>query len=237
MDNGVQLAPQDFIKSLTGASPAEIQTYAAEIMSDREFNNRLGESRSNPRRRRFSSWGKAIGTGLGTVLYIVCRALKPDTVVETGVASGMSSSYILSSLEKNKHGELYSIDLPWEGTMTYPRRNLDTDGLLRETTRERQSGWLIPDSLRHRWHLIMGRSSETLLPLLDKLGGIDIFLHDSEHSYQNMLWEYETAWAHLKTGRILLSHNIDMNNAFSHFCRKVGAKGFVLANMGGIVKA
>lgn len=237
MDNGLQGASQDFVKSLTGARPTDIQTYAAEIMSDREFSNRLGENRSNRRRRRFRSWGMGIGTGLATVLYVVCRALKPGTVVETGVASGMSSAYILSGLEKNRHGELYSIDLPWEGTMTYPRRNLDSRGLLRETTRERQSGWLIPDSLRHRWHLILGRSSETLLPLLDKLGVIDIFLHDSEHSYENMLWEYETAWAHLKTGRILLSHNIDMNDAFSHFCCKVGAKGLVLTNMGAIVKA
>jgi len=61
-------------------------------------------------------------------------------MVETGVFSGVSSSYILCAMEANKRGQLYSIDLPqWH---------------------EGKSGWVIPDYLRHRWHLIQGKSSE-----------------------------------------------------------------------------
>ncbi len=112
---------------------------------------------------------------------------------------------------------LYSIDLPsWGGS---------------------QSGWLIPDYLRHRWQLITGSSSDTLSPLLERLGKIDIFLHDSDHSYRNMMGEFRAAWAHMETGVVLLAHNIDMSDAFPDFCDSVrGKKTTLLRDTGGIVK-
>ena len=228
---------QNFVQNLIDANAEEIQEYATEIVSEKEFYKHLEGNRSNFGGRPFLSWGRGIGTTLGTVLYALCRKLKPDAVVETGVASGVSSAYILSALEQNKHGELYSIDLPWGETMTYPKHYFAPEGVGRVMPRREQSGWIIPDYLRHRWELVPGRSSEKLPPLLEKLGAIDIFLHDSEHSYQNMLWEYQTAWVYLKGGGILLSHNVDDNDAFSHFCQSVRVKGFLLANMGGAVKS
>ncbi len=236
MDSGVQNAAENFIKNMTNADAAEIQKYITEIELNREFHNRLEENRSNFGRRRHFSWGLGIGTTLGMVLYALCRRQKPDIVVETGVASGMSSSYILCALQKTEHGELYSIDLPWPETITYPGRYFMSAHVSTVVPREKQSGWIIPDYLRHRWQIIQGRSSEKLAPLLEKVGTVDIFLHDSEHSYQNMLWEFQTAWAHLKAGGLLLSHNIDTNNAFSDFCQSLGVKGYSLTNMGGIVK-
>ena len=76
-----------------------------------------------------------------------------------------------------------------------------------------------------------------MAPLLKKVVEIDIFLHDSEHSYQNMLWEFQTAWTYLKSGGLLLSHNIDTNDAFVGFYHSVGVKGYSLTNMGGVVRA
>jgi len=239
--NGILRAapdPQSFVKNLTDAKAEEIQKYTAEITSKGEFHKQLlEENRSNFGGRRFLFRGIGIGTTLGTVLYALCRKLKPDTVVETGVASGVSSAYILCALEENKQGKLYSIDLPWEETLTYPKHYFAPEGVAGVMSRGTQSGWIIPDYLRHRWQLVQGRTSEKLPPLLEKLGAIDIFLHDSEHSYQNMLWEYQTAWVYLKGGGVLLSHNVDMNDAFSHFCQSVKVRGFLLANMGGTVKA
>ena len=225
-----------FVKNLTNADAKNIQKYTSEIMSNGEFHKHLAENRSSFGGRSFLSWGPGIGTSLGTMLYALCRKLRPEQVVETGVAGGVSSSYILCALEENKHGELYSIDLPWRGCSMYSKRNFPHEGEAWVQLRESQSGWLIPDYLRHRWQLILGRSSEKLPPLLERLVRIDIFLHDSEHSYQNMLWEYRAAWAYLKCKGILLSHNVDMNDAFSHFCKSVNVKGFLLANMGGIMK-
>ena len=217
MDNRIQRAAENFITNLTGANAMEIQEYIAEIRLNREFHDRVEENRSTHGRRRYSSWDFGIGTTLGVILYAICQRQKPDIVVETGVASGVSSSHILCAMEQNRHGQLYSIDLPsWQ---------------------ENQSGWMIPHYLRHRWHLILGKSSEKLAPLFKKVAEIDIFLHDSDHSYQNMLWEFQIAWTYLKAGGLLLSHNIDYNDAFSDFCQDHGVKGYSLANLGGIVKA
>jgi len=206
---------QNFIENLIEADSAEIQGYLGEITLNKEFHNRLEENQNNYGGRQFSGWGWDIGTTLGTVLYTLCRKLRPDIVVETGVASGVSSSYVLCALEDNKHGALYSIDLAW---------------------REGKSGWIIPGYLRHRWQLILGRSSDKLPHLLDKLGTIDIFLHDSEHTYRNMLFEYQIAWAHLRTGGLLLSHNIDANDAFSDFCESVKLSGHALGSLGGLIQ-
>lgn len=216
MNNVSQNAIENFIINLTGASITEIQEYTTEIKLNRDFHNCIDENRSIYGRRTSSYWDFGIGKSLGMVLYITCRKQRPDIVVETGVASGISSSYILCALNQNSHGHLYSIDLPrWQ---------------------KNESGWIIPNYLKRRWQLILGRSSAELAPLLQKVIEIDIFLHDSDHSYQNMLWEFQTVWKHLKTGGLLLSHNIDNNNAFSDFCQNVGAKGYSLSNMGGIFK-
>jgi predicted O-methyltransferase YrrM len=210
-------AAENFIISLTSADAIEIKEYVSEFRSNQQFQNSIKEKRAVFKKSRRFSWGYGVGDTLGVVLYVICRKQKPDIVVETGVASGISSSFILGALEQNRQGQLYSIDLPgWQ---------------------ESQSGWIIPDYLRQRWHLSIGKSSEKLAPLLEKVYQIDIFLHDSDHSYQNMLREFQTAWPSLKVGGLLLAHNIDTNEAFSDFSRDQGAQGYYLEEMGGIVKA
>ena len=54
-------------------------------------------------------------TGVGAAgedFYVMLRMLKPDIVVETGVFSGVSSSFILKALGDNNTGMLYSVDHP-----------------------------------------------------------------------------------------------------------------------------
>src|SRR2546429_265801 len=43
--------------------------------------------------------------------YAAIRAFAPEIVVETGVANGVSSSYLLLALEMNGQGRLYSIEI------------------------------------------------------------------------------------------------------------------------------
>jgi predicted O-methyltransferase YrrM len=144
-------------------------------------------------------------TGRGPVLYVICRLLKPKIVVETGVASGVSSTYILHALHKNAEGKLYSIDFP------NPGDKLPT-------------GWLVPDNLRDRWRLIFGKSSDKLPTLLNEVTQVDIFLHDSDHSYENMMYEFEIAWPYIRKGGLLLSDDTHMNTSFFDFSTEVGRK-------------
>ena len=214
MDNRFQKSAESFVVNLTGAGAGEAREFLSEIRLNQEFHNGMKEKRSAGGKGRTSDY--SVGAELGAVLYAVCRARGPGVVVETGVASGVSSSYILCALEKNKNGQLYSIDIPWWN--------------------EAQTGWLVPDYLRERWHLIVGRSSEKLTPLLKGVPKIDIFLHDSGHTFQNMSWEFQTAWSFLAGGGLLLAHNIDDNTAFRDFCRAHGTRGHSVDNLGGLVK-
>lgn len=168
--------------------------YLSQIRCNRDFQNvlklRLGEV----------NYGQMACPEL---LYVIVRKLCPDKVVETGVSAGVSSAYILQALEDNQNGYLYSIDLP--NTAIEEAKNVE------------RTGFVIPEYLHNRWTLLLGSSQELLRPLLKDIGNIDIFLHDSEHSYNNMQWEYEVSWMSLKENGLIMSHDINDNAAFSDF--------------------
>jgi len=52
---------------------------------------------------------------------------------------------------------------------------------------------------------------------------IDMFLHDSSHSYGHMLWEFRQFWPRLRDGGLLVSHDVQMNAAFPEFVAKTYA--------------
>jgi predicted O-methyltransferase YrrM len=140
---------------------------------------------------------------LGRLCYSVARALQPDAVVETGVCYGVTSSYLLKALEANGRGSLHSIDLP----------PLGKDG-------DRFIGWLIPAELRSRWNLHRGASRRVLRPLLAQVGPLDLFIHDSLHTYKNMRHEFALAWEALRPGGVLISDDIEGNAAFGELSQR-----------------
>jgi predicted O-methyltransferase YrrM len=140
-------------------------------------------------------------------LYVVVRAAKPKVVVETGVASGISSAHILLALAANRAGTLHSIDLP----------NVQQGSVLPQG---RTSGWIVPDSLRYRWMLHVGHSWELLPDLLKTLDQIDLFLHDSDHSYESMSFEFEQAFPRLRPGGLIMGDDTHLHSAWDDFCAK-----------------
>ena len=168
-------------------------------------------------------------TGRGNLLsvlagFLVIRVLKPRLVVETGVAQGISTYYFLKALELNGAGRLFSVDHPNRDPAGY-----SYDGKVDKVyvPEKLSPGWLVPDSLRGRWELRFGRSSE-ILPTLDF--EVDMFHHDSEHSYQNMMFEYEWALQHLVGGGVLSSDDVSWNRAFTDFVGRHHGELRVLIN-------
>ena len=135
---------------------------------------------------------------LSEFCYVICRALRPRVVVETGVGSGVTTSFILQALAANDEGHLWSIDLPPIGA-------------------EEFAGSFVPQHLRSRWTLIRGRSRDVLPRRLKDLPAVDVFLHDSLHTTRNMTFEFQTAWKKMTPGGILLSDDIHMSKAFWRF--------------------
>ncbi len=139
----------------------------------------------------------------GPVLYAAIRILKPEVVVETGVGSGVSSTFYLSAMQRNETGRLYSIDLP-----------LENEGLL---PKEKQTGWLVTERPRENWELILGDAKKELPALLERLETIDVFYHDSDHSYEHMTWEFNLAYPRIRPGGLLLSDDVTNNSAWKDF--------------------
>jgi predicted O-methyltransferase YrrM len=151
-------------------------------------------------------------------LYIMARILKPKTIIETGVFEGHSSLAFLLALEENNEGSLYSIDLP---SSSLPSG--------------KEPGWIVPVKLRKRWDLRLGKSMDLLPSMLEELKEVDVFLHDSEHSYENMYWEYKTAWPCIRKDGLILSHDVSQNAAFRDFAKSVYENYYyMLKNCGGI---
>lgn len=232
--------PEDFIFKIMEENRSVVKKYLKEIKEKREFNNYIW-SKYNDFEKELSKKKKDTTAGgtskeMGMILYTIIRLLKPENVLETGVASGISSAYILTALKDNQKGKLISIDLPYEVDKDYP------SDYMKEKERafipkNKTSGWLIPEELKNRWQYLLGKSSEKLPEILKDISSVDFFLHDSEHSYQNMFWEYETIWPFLKEGGLLLSHDINWNKAFDDFCAKINRKGIKYREeFGGIKK-
>jgi predicted O-methyltransferase YrrM len=72
--------------------------------------------------------------------------------------------------------------------------------------------------------------------LLAEGSAVDIFIHDSDHSYDHMHWEFEQVWPLIRPGGLLLSDDILGNQAFDDFVHQYEAHAYKLGNMGGIVK-
>jgi len=197
------LADERFLSSMTGVPSRTIRAFLDEPLDTAFFSALLRESESTLRGLQVHSadlYAKKV-----LVQYITIRACRPEIVVETGVANGVSSAYILLALQKNQKGTLYSIGLN-------DPQYLPTGKSL---------GWIVPDSLKTRWKLLTGDSLVLLPSLLDQLGRIDLFIHDSLHTYDHMLWEFRTAFPHLRPGGLLFSDDAGWNAAFSDFCKEV----------------
>jgi predicted O-methyltransferase YrrM len=169
--------------------------------------------------------GSRMGTsGMFTceLLYVLVRAARPRVMVETGVLYGASSGHMLAALTANGTGRLYSIDLGC--SPSEPPHDL-----------------FVHPGLRARWEYIVGDTRRELPLLLARLGRIDMFHHDSLHTFAHMTWEYQTALAHLAPGGILASHDvltadslrgIFRENAFPAFCRQRQLEYIMAQNSG-----
>ncbi len=151
-------------------------------------------------------------------MYLLVRAARPGVVVETGAFQGGFTAHILQALHENGEGLLHSVDLPKVGLFAG------------------QEGALVPESLRERWTLHLGDSKQVLPRLLEQLRFIDLFHHDSLHSFRHMLWEFQTAHPYLSADGLLTSHDVIVPRywpgPFSYFCKKKAMRYEIFRNLG-----
>lgn len=151
-------------------------------------------------------------------LYVLLKAFQPRICVETGTSGGASATIILSAIQV-RDGQMHSIEIASNDQDRY--------------------GELIPAELKPHWTLHLQTHTSILPSVLDDLASIDFFLHDSDHHFRHMQWEFETVWPYIKSGGVLASHDILYNTAFNDFRERYApdiAGGGSIGNFGFLVK-
>jgi predicted O-methyltransferase YrrM len=199
-------APMDLVESLNGLGDALRLDLAGFLTEDPilEIQQQVTERLRNGLSAGPFSQGMNADFDLARCCYVICRALKPSVVLETGVAYGVTTSFVLKALAVNGKGRLWSVDLPPLGR--------DADQYV---------GILVPHAVRDRWHFQRGTSQRLLPRLLPSLDPVDLFIHDSLHTSTNMRTEFETVWPYLRPAGVLLADDVDDNQAFAKFSARV----------------
>lgn len=142
---------------------------------------------------------------------------RPRIMIETGVESGFSSEHFLTAMDRAGTGHLYSCDpCPSGFYEAYP-------------------------IVHPRFTFIRRRSQDALPELFSKVGPFDIFLHDSDHSWECQIWEFEFAWNHTRSGGIIASDDVGWgiklesgeclaHGAWEFFCRRHGLMSNKISN-------
>lgn len=134
-------------------------------------------------------------------LYKFVLEHKPQVMVETGFATGLSAVNIVAAMDVNECGQLWSVE-----SYTQP-------------------------SFKHsRLNFVRGMSRDKLVEIYVESGPWDIFLHDSDHEAWNMTFELELAWSFLKPGGILMLDDYDWgtHKAWPKFMERHGIKDAAL---------
>lgn len=154
--------------------------------------------------RHTYGWYSDAEIALVRAIWCTTRHMRPDVVVETGVAHGVTSRIVLEAMAQNDRGHLWSIDLP------HP-----LDNRLHKDT-----GAAVTDACRGRWSYLEGSSRQRLPALTAQVGQVNLFIHDSLHTGKNVLFEMEQAASVMPSGAVMVVDDIGSHNGFPTFAAK-----------------
>jgi len=153
-------------------------------------------------RATYGGWDDA-DSGLARAVWCLSIHMAPAKVVETGVAHGVTSRVILEAFQRTGTGHLWSIDLP-----------------AMDPSLHHEIGLAVPQDLRARWTYIAGTSRRRLPQLLNEVGPIDFFIHDSSHTERNVRFELDQASEAITRGAIV-ADDVDQSGAWAVFTAKL----------------
>ena len=191
-----RLSLAHIIATVFGVTPAAVRSLFEEIESDEVFQKHVAQNLKVllPGVSSFS-----IGRRLGW--YAVARIMKPAVIVETGVDYSLGSCVLCAALLRNaKEGSSGR----YIGTELYTDR-----------------GQLFTDPFNTVGEIRFGDSLESLGKLA---GPIDLFINDSEHSWEYEAREYEAIRAKLSNRAVILGDNSHWSPSLAEFSERNGRK-------------
>lgn len=167
--------------------------YIKEIEEDKELRRHIANATETSDVAFMADKEARFGRRIGW--YAFTRALKPKTIIETGIDKGLGACVLTAALKKNKE----------EGY----------EGYYYGTDINPNAGYLLTNDYANYGCILYGDSIESLKKFD---GNIDIFINDSDHSAEYEASEYETIRNKLSERAIVLgdnSHCTDKLLAFS----------------------
>ena len=144
------------------------------------------------------------GGGVYPFLYFLTRYMKPNCIVETGVAAGCSSYAFLLAIKANGHGRLHSSDFPY----------------FRLPNPEQYIGVVVDNALKDNWDLHIDGDEKNLPRILSKIDKIGIFHYDSDKSYSGRKKVMSMIENALDKDGIILMDDIQDNSYFYDYIEK-----------------
>jgi hypothetical protein len=176
-----------FVAEALGKPPDSIRRFLSEVETDIEFSQAL-TSRLVGRHVKDSRllFGRRLGW------YAVVRATRPRLVVETGTADGLGTALLTRALQRNDAegygGRLISFDV------------------------DPAAGWLLTDDMLRTARLVVGDAAACMDRELGE-HSVDVFIHDSLHTYEHEKRELDLVLAHAAETVILISDNAHSTTA------------------------
>ncbi len=181
-----------FVSAVTGAEIAQVRAWIEELADDNYLADHLTTRLSSNPRRRICAKEPHWARRFGW--YAIVRAKQPDHVVETGTHLGLGSCAIAAALLRNGHGRLTTIDI------------------------DPEAGYLIGEP----WANVIDRRIGDSIDMLTKLSEVDMFLHDSLHTYDYETRELMAVGPNLHADAIILSDNAHESSALSDWAERSG---------------
>ena len=172
-----------------------VMTYIREIEKDTELKRHIEDVTANSSLSFLAD--KEVQYGRRVGWYAFARALKPKTIIETGVEKGLGACVLAAALKRNKE----------EG---YEGKYFGTDNDI-------TAGYLFSGDYADYGSILYGDSIESLT----KFGStIDLFINDSDHSEEYEADEYNTIANKLSEHAIVLGDNSHVTNKLLNFSLK-----------------
>jgi predicted O-methyltransferase YrrM len=204
---------------------AKSDPYAELVMQRREATEQyMAELRRQYHSQYNAGW---VNLDAALFLYWLVRGLKPKNIVQCGVCNGLSSAFMVLALAANgAEGKLYGIDIP---PVFNPKESswIGSGQVYGHTIPEgKTSGWIVPEAYRNRFEVREGDSKVLLPKLVESLPAIDLFYHDSDHTYNHMMFEFREAKRKLARGGLVVADDISWNASLWDFADENSAPAF-----------
>ena len=183
-----------FVALITNSEVSEIRGYIQEVQTDTALIDHVQRVTAASPRRRLADRRVRLASRIGW--YALVRATKPMHVVETGTDKGLGSVVLAAALIANGSGRLTTIDI------------------------NEESGYLV----QGRYAAVTDRLIGHSVALIRELTNVDLFLHDSLHTREHELAEYEAATPNLTTNALVVSDNSHVTDALPFWAETTGRK-------------